>query len=338
MTAASPGGKVLVCRTDAIGDLVLTTPLFQALHDAWPDTKIHALVSAQTKPILRNNPCIHTIHTDSNDNRALRTLLHEQKFDSAIVVRPELRLAWTLWRAGVPLRIGTSRRAYSVFFNAPVSISRKQGGKHESEYNLELLTPFGWNDTAPWAKVYVSEEDRELAAELLVVEGLDPKHPYVVVHPGSRGSAPNLPYDTYASLVSRLTKHVPVVLTGSEEETMPLLRRLGLSEDGGLGVFNLAGKTTLRALIGLLAGAERVVASSTGPLHLAAAVGTKVVSFYGHYRPISAERWRPWVPKEQIRLVNPDTEHCPSGCKGKCGRDGCLATLKAETILKAVLP
>ncbi len=338
MTGEPPRGRVLVCRTDAICDLVLTTPIFEALHSLWPDVELHVLVSARTEPILQNNPFLHKVHVDPNDSRALISLLKYYQFSAAVAVKPYPRLAWSLLAAGIARRIGPSRRYYSRLFNERVTLRKRQGDRHEAEYNLDLLKPFGWSGEPPPARVFVGEEDTRQASELLMAEGLGPKHPYVVVHPGSRGSAPNLSYRTYATVVSQLTRHAPVVLTGSEEEVAPLLELLGLSDEGGLGVFNLAGKTTIRALIGLLAGAECVVASSTGPLHLAAAAGTRVVSYFGHYSPVSARRWRPWAPKANYTLVNPPKDACPSTCKGNCGRDGCLLHVKAADVVKAVLP
>jgi len=163
-----------------------------------------------------------------------------------------------------------------------------------------------------------------------------------VVHPGSRGSAPNLPYATWRALLEGLAPEIPVVLTGTEEEVQPLmpLPRSPASPGGGAErqrVISLAGETDLRSLVGLLAGARVVIASSTGPLHLAAAAGAPVVAPYGLRPAVSATRWRPWVEPERVTLLEPPPESCPERCDGRCGREGCLASIPPGDLLAAAL-
>ncbi len=337
-----PDGPVLVCRTDAIGDLVLTTPLLRALCETWPGLEVDVLVSRRAAPVLEGFGGLRRVLVDPGGLARRARLLREGRYRWALAARPEPGLALALALAGIPRRIGTGRRAWSFLFTHRLSFPRKHGGRHEAEYNTALAAPLGWRGRAPWAEIAVHEENRAAAQRLLHRAGADPEAPYAVVHPGSRGSAPNLPYATWRALLEGLAPEIPVVLTGTGEELHPLspLPLVWSTTESGARrprILSLAGKTDLRSLIGLLAGARVVVASSTGPLHLAAAAGAPVVAPYGLRPAVSATRWRPWVDPERVTLLEPAPGTCPERCDGRCGREGCLASIPPEELLAAAL-
>lgn len=339
-------GPVLVVRTDAIGDLVLTLPAVALLKKAFPKVSVDLLVAERTVPVVEGNKHVRNVLVDPGTLRERVKLIGRGDYEWVIVVRPEPGISMAVWLAGVPNRVGTSRRFYSPLFNHRVSIARKHGGRHEAEYNAELLRPLGvTTDKVPWASLTVTDEHRDAARAALTSADLSPDIAYVVVHPGSRGSAPNLPYDTYASIVRGIRKReVAVVLTGSRSETAPLIERLKDPKGGngrgehtkGAPLVDLSDKTDLAALLGVLAGARLVIASSTGPLHLAAAIGTPVISAYGHRPAVAAHRWKPWVDQQYYALLLPGEASCIKNCKGDCGREGCLATIQGEAILSEV--
>jgi len=333
-------GPILIIRTDAIGDLLLTTPMVTMLKRAEPELEIDLLAGERAAHILEGTSEIRRVLVDPLSFWERVRTIRRGDYHWAILARPEPSLAFALWLAGVPFRVGTSRRLYSPLFNRPVRLKRKLGGRHEAEYNAELLGPMGIsNERIPWVKLEVTDEQRDSARELLDDNGLAPDLGFVVVHPGSRGSAPNLPYATYGEIVRGLREMgMPVVLTGSEEEVYPLAALVEQGTSGGdttdAPLVNLAGQTSLPALIGVLAGARLMIASSTGPMHLAAATGTPVIVPYGLRPAISATRWKPWVAPEHYTLVLPGEAECPERCTGRCGREGCLATLGAESFLR----
>ncbi|MBZ0264232.1 glycosyltransferase family 9 protein [bacterium] len=329
---------ILLCRTDAIGDLVLTLPLLEALKKHSPGLEIDLLVSSKTAPLLKNNPHLRNIIQLPDSTLELPSLLRTYNYGAAIAVRPEWGIAAALFRTRIPVRIGTARRAYSPLFTHRVKIRRRYGGRHEAEYNFDLLKPFGIKGTPPHPKLYLTETETEFAREMLQNLGITAQDRFVVIHPGSRGSAPNLPYSVYAEVTKLLSKEYPVLLTGSAEEVRPLVDLLSKKAAGSIlkDIHNLAGTTTLRELMALLSLAEMVIASSTGPLHLASALGTKVISYYGLPPEVSAKRWRPWVNEKQYRILEPTVSACSTKCKGNCGRDGCLSSISAEQITTAL--
>jgi heptosyltransferase-3 len=339
-------GPVLIVRTDAVGDLVMTTPMLALLKRHAPNVEVDVLVSRRASPVVEGNRNVRKVLIDPVKLNERVRLIGKGDYEWAVVARPEPEIALAVWLSGIPHRVGTSRRFYSPLFNHRLSIARRLGGRHEAEYNAALLSPLGVSaDKVPWVRLTVTDGYRNSARQVLREAGLSHEIAYVVVHAGSRGSAPNLPYSTYAEIVRGLRqRELAVVLTGTQGETAPLVALLADPRGGngrgehakGAPLIDLSGSTDLPSLIGVLAGARLVIASSTGPLHLAAAAGTPVLAPYGLRPAVAAHRWKPWVDAQYATLVAPGEAMCPVRCKGRCGREGCLATLQAEAFLKAV--
>src|SRR5574341_317059 len=182
--------KVLVIRTDRIGDLVLTTPLFQVLKQNYPRLKLSALVSDYAQPILELNPYLDEVITYSTaDRNTLLKTLQAKHFDLAILVYPRFRLVWLAYRAGIPVRIGTAYRWYSFLFTHKIRQHRKRVDKHELEYNLELLTPLGLKVQGILPSIFLSKSELQAAEQLLQRHGLRPEDLKVVIHPGGGRSS-----------------------------------------------------------------------------------------------------------------------------------------------------
>ena len=109
--------KILLVRTDRIGDLILSTPVAEVLKKKFPQAQIDFLVALYTAPIVQNNLFISEIILD--DNRSIKgffklvKIISEKKYQIGMVLHPTLRLALLLFLAGVKYRIGTAYRLYS---------------------------------------------------------------------------------------------------------------------------------------------------------------------------------------------------------------------------------
>jgi ADP-heptose:LPS heptosyltransferase len=203
---------------------------------------------------------------------------------------------------------------------------RPPDGLHEVERALSLAEAVGCSlpqgDTAALAVARPDPPPEE-------VRRLDR---YVVVHPGTSVPARAWPPERHAELVERLLESGrKVVVTGTADEAELTALVTGAPRDG---VLNYGGLTELRTLAAVLAGAECVVAGNTGPAHLAAAVGTSVVSLFAPTVPASL--WRPWgVPT----LVLGDQEAPCAGTRAKtCPVPGhpCLTGVTAVAVMAAV--
>jgi heptosyltransferase III len=166
-------------------------------------------------------------------------------------------------------------------------------------------------------------------AGLLKGKGVD--GPFAVIHPGSGGSARDWPLERFGDLGRMIaTKYgVRVLVTGGEREHEATAL---VAERAGAGAISLCGALTLPELAALYARAAVVIANSTGPLHLAAALGTAVVGIYPQLTAMSPARWGPYTDRK--RVLVPDA---PADCRlcRKGERCACIESITREQVYDA---
>jgi lipopolysaccharide heptosyltransferase II len=328
-----PGDRLLVCRTDRLGDLLLALPLVETLKLRYPECRVDVMASLYASPILENNDRIDGIVRVQNDqllsSRHYRKDL-EQKvkrtgYKAAVILYPERHISRLLYRIGMPNRLGTAGRFHSVFFTHRLLHSRKANKKHEYQYNLDFLTYFRKGTTVHKPRVFPTDKELRNADRILRTCGVE--GPFIVVHPGSGGSAERWPMNRFIELAAKLGESgYQAVVTGSREEgeaARAIMTELGMT------VPDITGQTDLRTLAAVLSRASAVVANSTGPLHLAVAVGTNVVGLYPGRQIMSPVRWGP--VGEGHRVIQPETDKC------RCpqGRCRCMETITVEQVAQA---
>ena len=335
--------KILLVRTDRIGDTLLTLPVVKPIKERWPDCKIDFLARTYTHPILRNvkeigqilNYDPEGVHRGIRGHQLLATEIQQQNYEAAILFYPRFGLTSALWWAGIPRRIGTSHRWYSFLLTDRVQQSRKECLKHEAEYNLDLLEPLIQDlpIEIPQFRLAIPEKTKRELQEILTANDILGK--YIVVHPGNGDSAPNLSWDQYRTLIQHISlSDIRVVLTGinSEKEFNESLR----SDISTNKITDLTGTLNLEQMIALLSEACGLITTSTGPAHIASSVGTPVATFYCPAIPHTPDRWGPLENLE--RVITPKLEN--STCQMKqCphGTHGCLATCLQDDQISKVL-
>ena len=291
------GDRILISRTDRLGDLILALPLVETIKLRYPECHVDVLPSLYASPILEGNPRISKIVRVQNDQLKSsklyrKDLLHRlrmNEYKAVIALYPERQICRLFYKAGIPERIGTVGRFHSVFFNHHLFHTRKANLKHECEYNLDFLEFFRDGETVKWPTVYTAEKDLRNARRILNEAGVG--EDFIVLHPGSGGSAERWPLEKFLKLYVMLKEAgLEIIISGSSDEG-ELIERA--SQKLKLEVNHIAGETDLRTLAAVLSLARAVVANSTGPLHLAVAVGTKVVGLYPGKRIMSPVRWGP---------------------------------------------
>jgi ADP-heptose:LPS heptosyltransferase len=312
--------RILVTRTDRLGDVILATPVLRRVHQLYPDARIDFLVRKEWTPVLRFPAPFRTMvyDPDAPVEETVR-MLREEQYDVAFVLRDEPSITRAVSRARIPLRVGPYSSLRSFFhFNRGKLQRRSRCLKHEASYNLDLIGGTeGSSDELPRAWVETSEAAKNSAQRYLAKRGLLPSG-FVVIHPGSSGSARYVKQEALQALASALLKKgVPVLVSGGPAEgtlietfrsKVPGVILLG--GDAGIGLDGLAE---------VMRQAKTVVAHGTGPLHLAAAVGTPVMAIFPPLFVLSEKRWGPlvkpssvWVPEvscpEKFRCAGPK---CP---------------------------
>jgi len=329
-----PGDRVLISRTDRLGDLILSLPFVETLKSRYPECRIEVLASLYASPILENNGRIDGIVRVLNQQLVVDRLykkdllqkVRQAEYQVVVALYPERHICQLFHKAQIPHRIGTAGRFHSVFFNHRLLHSRKSNKKHEYEYNLDFLRFFRDGETVRLPTVYPREKELTNARRILKEAGVEGR--FVVLHPGSGGSAERWPLDRFLQLYHILERSgIQVVISGSEKEGEMIDQR---SHELGLTVRKITGDTDLRTLAAALSLADVVVANSTGPLHLAAAVGTKVAGLYPGKAVMSPARWGPLGRHD--RVLVPASKECrcpPNECV-------CMLTITVEKVASEV--
>jgi ADP-heptose:LPS heptosyltransferase len=340
MSLLSPK-HILVSRTDKIGDLILSLPVFQSLRKAFPDARITALVSAYAKEVVQGHSAVDSVEViDPRDGIGpLTERLKELNADVFIALYPRPQLALAAWLAKIPIRIGTAFRWYGFMFNPSVRMHRHHGDRHEVEYNLHLLRPLGINESAAPIEWPVTAEQKKMAAGLLQSRGITPETHYVAVHPGHKGSALNWSIYRYSEVIARLCqeKDLRVVVTGGLEETGLIAQLTSLLNFYALEnkPVYLIGECTLKQLAAVYQRADCFLSGSTGTMHIAAAVGTPTVALFCPISETTPVRWGPWG-NEAVVLM-PRNLKCVDCQKGRCQKHDPMDDIMEEDVFQAVM-
>ncbi|MCB2407040.1 glycosyltransferase family 9 protein [Hymenobacter lucidus] len=324
----------LVSRTDAIGDVVLTLPVCAELRQLVPGCRVVLIGRTYTQAVAEACPWVDDfLNYDElsklSEAEQVAALRH-YKAEGIIHVFPNRLLARVAQKAGIPIRIGTrSRWVHWLTCNRLVSLSRRHSLLHEAQLNLKLLLPLG-------AKAEFSLTDIIPLVQLRASEALPPDisalladrvagQLNVVLHPRSRGSAREWGLDYFGQLARLLHQaghRVFVTGTAAEGEELAAW----LQKHRAFLAADLTGRLSLSQLLAFIQAADGLVAASTGPLHLAAALGRHALGLYPPMRPTHPGRWAPLGPHaEYLVFDRPDCSECrtqPAAC----------------TCIKAILP
>ncbi len=298
-------GKIIISRTDKIGDIILTLPLISECRRIFKNSKIYFLTNSVIKDLIEGYEDIdNIIYYDSFKTfREKLRYFREHKFDISISVFPRLEIAFLFFISGIKSRIGTAYRGYSFLYNIKVKEHRKKAEKHEAQYNLNLLKPISDEVRDEFNyKFKYSQEERQKLRNKLTGLNIDIDEKYIIIHPGSKGSAIDIPADTLMKFADEFTeqyKNYKIILTGTEQEKNISKKFLNTATSPERMII-LNGMTNLRELMILIDSSSLFISNSTGPIHIAGALKKKIIGFYPNTIPMTAARWRPLCDKTII--------------------------------------
>jgi heptosyltransferase-3 len=329
--------RILVTRTDRLGDVMLATPVLAAIRQADPEAELYFLVQASWTPVLQFGSKVKLIIYDPNESTdALTAKLRSFHFDRAYVLRDEKKVSWAVKKAKIPVRIGPISTFRSLFlFNRGRLQRRSKCLMHEAEYNLDLVnprTPALDTLSLPRSWVETSDDAKYKADTFLRSHGLKAKNFYVI-HPGSSGSARYVSQERLHQFAHALvTQGIPVVVSGGPGEDLILEKfQIAVPEVKILGRTESIG---LAGMAEVYRHARAVIAHGTGPLHLAAAVGTPTLGIFSPIFVLSEKRWGPLVFPRSV--WTPPEVKCPAvyRCIGeKCEYYDCMDRFEIKEAL-----
>ncbi|MFO7654470.1 MAG: glycosyltransferase family 9 protein [Candidatus Krumholzibacteriia bacterium] len=336
-----PARKVLVARTDRLGDLVLSLPVFAYIKERRPRWEVHALVAREAVPLVENDPHVDAIWSEGHRSGDLERRLAAERFDAAVLLLYRRELAQVLRRAGVRRRIGPLSKWSSWWLlNGGVWQARSRTGRHEWAYNLQLAEKLAGRG-GPWPepRLHLSGAQEEIGRSFRAEFGLG-RAPLVFVHPGSGGSALDWEPERFAAVVRLLTEAPPgegvrtprVFVTGGPQDHQALAQIAPLLP---AGVVSLGGRYRLREFLGVLAAGDLMIAPSTGPLHMASALGLSTLGLFAPAPTMSPDRWG--NRGELARSLVPPVD-CPSrrNCLGEeCLMFDCMTGIGVDAVVNA---
>lgn len=287
--------RVLVVRTDKLGDFITALPTFAILKRHDPSHQLIACVAPLNKALAEACPFIDEVIIDSGQPLfEFVSRLRAAKIDVSITLFSNTRVALAQFLAQIPIRIAPATKVAQLFYSDRVKQRRSQVKMAEFEYNLELTKRL-FSDidlSVPKPLLTFAKDELDATYDAFAKE-YGVTRPVVALHPGFGGSSDaNWTLDEYLLLVKALLKltDVQVVMTfGPGEEA---LREEAMQKAGGADVIFYQSEKGIIDFARLLASFRLFVSTSTGTYHLAALVGTPTMTFFGDSLFASVKRWK----------------------------------------------
>jgi heptosyltransferase-2 len=316
--------NILIIRQDRIGDCVLATCLPRELKARWPACRVSVLVRSATTAVFENNPHVDEILTDDWDDPArcesfptMVGRLRRRRFTHALMLLPQARYNYMTFCAGIPVRVGHGIILFHALTGVlPVMTRKFRKGRHEAAYALDLARAIGVRSRNHTPEIHLTPQERQLVAERRTAWraagskegrcGGGETARLVGVHTTSGGSAPNWSPGAWAILAEALAGRPGIRVVLTDPMVPPELAKMP-------GVMRFPPHTDLRADLVNFAALDLLVSASTGPMHIAAALGVPTVSLFCPLPNCSPQLWGPLGNRAAHLLPRPEycRDHCP---------------------------
>jgi ADP-heptose:LPS heptosyltransferase len=358
--------RVLINRTDAIGDSILTSPMAKVIKEKFPEAKITFLIANKSADLFKSHPDVDDYkiyHREApfyNKIREVFKIFSEVNPDYYFYVGGGYLPNFIAWLTRVSFRGGLKSRWHTYFLlNKGVRQKRSMVTMHEMEYNLNLLVPMGINysykDKAHYnPEINLSQDEIELNynlfKKLLIKENIESDHKLIFIHPGMSGHTLNWSSRNYARLILKMEYKFPgkfvyiISHTPSDHVFLQGLKEiLNRKESEFLKrrIFYFNGQLDgLRHYMCVLSRASLFVGPSTGTTHIAAVLGVPVVSIYSPIKIQSSLRWGPLSKsKDKIKILVPDVicGEVKKCALRECPYYECMGKIEVEDVLKQAI-
>ncbi|MDD5085641.1 MAG: lipopolysaccharide heptosyltransferase II [Candidatus Omnitrophica bacterium] len=332
--------KILVFTKNWLGDVMFETPAIHEIKRNFPSARLVVVTAERCREIAERNPYVDKVIT-FDEKKSHRNLikrfafayeLRRENFTHAFLFHRSFTRAFLCSLAGIHAKYGyaTKGRGWLLSHGA----EDKKEPKHHMDYFLDLLRHSGFKVSDENAcEFYFTKRDREAAGRLLEEMEIDTPN-IVAIHPGANTSAKRWPPECFAQLADLLAEryHSTCVVTGTKADEA-LFRAIQTKVRISSPV-SLCGRTGLGSLGAFFSMCRLVISGDTGPLHIAAGVGTNVLALFGPTSPaVTGPRGR----GRCVVLERRPSECGPAPCdQTKCKEPICLAGLKPEEVFKTI--
>lgn len=340
--------NILCVRLDNMGDVLMTTPAIRAIKQSGRARRVTLLTSALAAGAARMVPEIDDVivhdapwmksteagHLPEADFAMVRNLA-ARNFDAACIFtlhsQSPLPAAMLCFLAGIPLRIARCREnPYQLLTDWLPEDEAPNPFRHDVERQLALVAHLGWHTDDEHLSLGVTDATRTEAQSLLDELGIRDGDPWCILHPGATAESRRYSADGFGEVARRLIREdrFNVLLTGgaNERDLAGYVQAIAANE----GAHNLAGKLSLATFAALIERAPLLISNNTGPVHIAAALGTPVVDLYALTNPQHA----PWMVEHRLLFHDVPCRNCyRSVCPE--GHHHCLALVTPAQVVDA---
>jgi len=332
--------RILVVRTDRIGDVLLSTPVIKALREKYPQAYISMVVAPYARDIVEGNPYLDEViiyDKDIKHKSWLRCLkfarrLRNKKFDLAVILHPTNRMHLLVFLAGIPKRLGYNRK-FGFLNNLAKAHLKQEGRLHEAEYNLDLISSLGVSGNAQDLFMPIRPESEEWTKDLFSGYGIKETDKLLAINPGASCPSKIWPQDNFARAAEILAgRHNLKILIVSGPKDIPLANMI--AEKIGDKALNLSGKTSVSQLASILKRCVLFISNDSGPVHIASSLGVPVISIFGRNQAgLSPRRWGPLGKQDRYLYKDIGCLQCLAhNCKKEFA---CLKAISVEDVLSA---
>ena len=343
--------KILVCHTGAwIGDMVLLTPSLRVLKQEFPDASLTLLLRPLVADLMKTNPYVDRRIVDSKIGSGYLSFtrmvwkLRRYNFDMAVVMHPtSIRNALLPFFARIPIRVGSTYKVRDLFLTATC---QNRTDIHEVEKYLNVVGTFtdknsrylnvndkAKPDFATQLEFWHTDEDRQVILKILTEEGVTDNDRLLAINLGTTWMTKQWRVENFDKVIEQILERLPnirIVLVGSSAE-LSLAENMKFSGS----TINLIGKTDLLQLGALLELCDVCLTCDSGPMHIAAAVGTPTVSLFGATSPV---RHRPYGSGHRIIEKPVACRPCYNrSCNRKDTRFLCMKEIAVDEVTETLV-
>ena len=345
LTPAGPAGRpapkrILIIRLDRLGDVILSTPVLTALRQRFPHAFLAMMVRPACQDVVQGHPSVNEvilyekegIHRSVPATIRFARGLRRYAFDTALILHPTNRSHWIPWLAGIPVRIGYDRKCGRLLTHR-IAHQKQEGTKHEAVYTLELLASFGITPPHPRPVMPIQRRAVERIEALLREASIRETDQLVAIHPSASCVSKRWMPERFAQVADRLVEEQRMricLIAGPDDARYARWTAQAMRQPA----LDCAGRLSVGELAALLQRCRLLISNDSGPVHVAAAVGTPVVDIFGrNQRGLSPLRWGP-LGEGHVVL------HKEVGCVTCLAHDCdieflCLTELSVEEVYRA---
>lgn len=338
--------KILLIKTVAIGDLVVALPSFKAIRDAFPSAHITLLTTPRVRQVVEDSPFFdEIIYFDPLGQKKESGLISIARkvraagFDIVIDFEHYYRFTTLLaYFSKAPMRVGFDLpwQGRGLLFTRKIPYPIE---KHEVETFLELAGAVGAStEKQGLVEIAISAQDNDYTDELAIELGLNGAGTVIGIHPTTSPVAMSRrwPAERFAQLADELVQEekATIVFTGApaDKELVENIR----SKMNQHSV-STVGRSSLKQFAALTKKMSLFISLDTGPMHIAAAMGTKVIGLFGPNTPV---KWGPYGSGNHTVTKNLDCSPCTKqylGQVSKCSTGDCMLAISVEDVKLTVI-